>query len=351
MSYKKTDVTPKELKILLHSKRSQIYLLERCRVLRKDGRVVYLTSEENQKAYYNIPIANTTVLLLGMGTSISQEAIRMLASAGVMVGFCGTNGVPLFAGTDASILWMNPQCEYRPTQYTQCWYHFWGQDSKRLEAAKIFQQERIAFLKYVWKKDPDLQNAGFSPDDDDIAVACDNYADDILTLQNTTGLLLSEAEFTKRLYKAAASRTDFDGFFRDYHGSDPVNGLLTHGNYLAYGLGACCCWVLGLPHALPVMHGKTRRGGLVFDVADLIKDILVLPFAFISAREGLNHKEFRDFVSQKFLDYKALDHMFDVVERVAMKWPCEGMKGLDDHAGNLYVDELQKGSRIDSKSS
>jgi CRISP-associated protein Cas1 len=59
--------------------------------MQKDGRVLYLTeakhasSTENQ--YWNIPIANTTCLLLGTGTSITQAAMRMLAQAGVLVGF------------------------------------------------------------------------------------------------------------------------------------------------------------------------------------------------------------------------------------------------------------------------
>ena len=43
-------------------------------------------------------------------------------------------------------------------------------------------------------------------------------------------------------------------------GSDPANRFLDHGNYLAYGLGATAAWVLGLPHGLAVLHGKTRRG-------------------------------------------------------------------------------------------
>lgn len=41
------------------------------------------------------------------------------------------------------------------------------------------------------------------------------------------------------------------------------------------------------------MHGKTRRGALVFDVADLIKDAVVLPWAFICAKEGMSEQEFR----------------------------------------------------------
>jgi len=51
-------------------------------------------SEKNNR-YFNIPIANTTVILLGSGTSITQAAVRMLAQAGVLIGFCGGGGTPL----------------------------------------------------------------------------------------------------------------------------------------------------------------------------------------------------------------------------------------------------------------
>jgi CRISPR-associated endonuclease Cas1 subtype I-F len=52
---------------------------------------------------------------------------------------------------------------------------------------------------------------------------------------------------------------------------------------LAYGRAASATWVLGLPGGLAMLHGKTRRGGLVFDVVDLVKDAIILPQAFISA--------------------------------------------------------------------
>jgi CRISPR-associated protein Cas1 len=50
--------------------------------------------------------------------------------------------------------------------------------------------------------------------------------------------------------------------------------------------------VLGLPHGLAVLHGKTRRGGLVFDIADLVKDALILPQAFMSAMRGDDEQGF-----------------------------------------------------------
>lgn len=83
---------PTDLKTILHSKRANLYYLEHCRVMQKDGRVLYLTESKKENLYYNIPIANTTVILLGTGTSITQSAVRLLASAGVLIGFCGGGG-------------------------------------------------------------------------------------------------------------------------------------------------------------------------------------------------------------------------------------------------------------------
>ena len=83
------DLSPSDLKTILHSKRANLYYLEHCRVLVNGGRVEYVTDEGRRQLYWNIPIANTTVVLLGTGTSVTQAAMRELAKAGVMVGFCG----------------------------------------------------------------------------------------------------------------------------------------------------------------------------------------------------------------------------------------------------------------------
>ena len=306
-----------DLKAILHSKRANIYYLEKCRVMQKDGRVLYLTEEKNENQYWNIPIANTTVILLGTGTSLTQAAVRMLASAGVLIGFCGGGGTPLLAATE--IEWMTPQSEYRPTEYIQGWMSFWFEEGKRLEAAKQFQIARIEFMQTVWAKDRDLIAEGFNLHDDDISSALTYASAKIEHEKKVTNLLQIEAEFTKRLYKIAANRTKQNDFVRERASTDIANDFLNHGNYLAYGLAACTLWVLGIPHGFAVMHGKTRRGALVFDVADLIKDTLVLPWAFICAKENATEQEFRQQCLQAFTDHKALDFMFDQVKDIAMK--------------------------------
>ncbi len=306
-----------DLKAILHSKRANIYYLEKCRLMQKSGRVVYLTEAKKDYQYWNIPIANTTVILLGTGTSISQAAVRMLSSAGVLIGFCGGGGTPLLAATEVE--WMTPQSEYRPTEYIQGWMNFWFDEEKRLSAAKQFQIARIQFMQMVWSKDRDLIAEGFNAQDQDIISSLNNTEKKIEQAQKVTKLLQIEAELTKRLYKIAANRTKQTDFIRERESVDIANDFLNHGNYLAYGLAACTLWVLGIPHGFAVMHGKTRRGALVFDVADLIKDTLVLPWAFICAKENSTEQEFRQQCLQAFTDHKALDFMFEQVKAIALQ--------------------------------
>ncbi len=306
-----------DLKAILHSKRANIYYLEKCRVMQKDGRVLYLTEAKDENQYWNIPIANTTCLLLGTGTSITQAAMRMLAQAGVLVGFCGGGGTPLLMANE--IEWLTPQSEYRPTEYLQGWMQFWFDDEKRLQAAKQFQHQRIRFLDQVWSKDRDLKSEGFVSDDPALKQALANSRNKIAAARKVGELLQGEAELTKQLYKIASRSTGYGDFTREREAVDTANAFLNHGNYLAYGLAATALWVLGIPHGFAVMHGKTRRGALVFDIADLIKDAIILPWAFICAKENVTEQEFRQQCLQAFTEHKALEFMFDQVKSVALK--------------------------------
>ncbi len=112
------DFSPSDLKAILHSKRANIYYLQHCRVLVNGGRVEYVTDEGSQSLYWNIPIANTTSILLGTGTSVTQAAMRELAKAGVLVGFCGGGGIPLFSANEVEVdvSWLTTQSEYRPVE-------------------------------------------------------------------------------------------------------------------------------------------------------------------------------------------------------------------------------------------
>ena len=321
------DISPSDLKTILHSKRANIYYLEHCRVLVNGGRVEYVTDQAKQSAYWNIPIANTTSILLGNGTSITQSAMRQLAKAGVLVGFCGGGGTPLFSANevDFDVSWFSPQSEYRPVEYLQQWLKLWQDDDKRLQAAKMIQTTRIEFTKQQWLNSKAFPAESFEVNEKQLNQTLALFASEVEQAKDPQQLMLAEARLTKQFYKMACDATGYNDFTRAKHGSgsDPANRFLDNGNYLAYGLGATATWVLGLPHGLAVLHGKTRRGGLVFDAADLIKDGLVLPQAFVSAMNGDEQQSFRQACISAFNRTEALDFIIDNLKDIAKHFGAE----------------------------
>lgn len=313
------NISPSSLKSILHSKRANLYYLEYCRVQVNGGRVEYVTEQERRSAYWNIPIANTTCILLGNGTSVTQAAMRELGKAGVVVGFCGGGGTPLYAGCE--VMWQLPQSEYRPTEYLQQWVSFWFDDEKRLEAAFVFQLVRVEQIRIFWKKLADRERI-FDVDLSALESALTRFSKALKGARTQGDILAQEARLTKSLYKFAVDAVGYGDFQRakSGNGTDVANQFLDHGNYLAYGLGATATWVLGLPHGLAVLHGKTRRGALVFDVADLVKDAVVLPQAFVSAAQGDDDAEFRRQCIDRLRKSSALDTMIDTLKSTAAEF-------------------------------
>ncbi len=314
------DLAPTDLKSVLHSKRANIYYLEHCRVLVNGGRVEYVTDAGKRSLYWNIPIANTTSVLLGTGTSITQAAMRELAKAGVLVGFCGGGGTPLFAANevDVEVAWLSPQSEYRPTEYLQAWVNFWFDDKLRLHAAQQLQTWRLQRLQAEWSARA-LREAGFAVDLTRLQALVQQFTPRIANAPDVTALLTDEAQLTKALFKLAVDAVGYGEFTRSKRGTgtDAANRFLDHGNYLAYGLGATATWVLGLPHGLAVLHGKTRRGGLVFDAADLVKDAAILPQAFLSAMRGDDEQQFRRQCIEALTRSESLDFIIDTLKHIA----------------------------------
>ena len=314
------EIRSTDLKTIIHSKRAQIYYLEHCRVLVNGGRVEYVTDAGKKSLYWNIPIANTTSVLLGTGTSVTQAAMRELAKAGVLVGFCGGGGTPLYSANevDVEVAWFSPQSEYRPTEYLQAWVKFWFDDALRLHAAQQLQTARLQRLQAAWDTRA-LRDAGFVADTVRLQALVAQFTQRIAHAPDVTTLLADEAQLTKALFKLAVEAVGYGDFTRAKRGTgtDAANRFLDHGNYLAYGLGATATWVLGLPHGLAVLHGKTRRGGLVFDAADLVKDAVILPQAFLSAMRGDEEQQFRRQCIEALTRSESLDFMIETLQQIA----------------------------------
>jgi len=248
--------------------------------------------------------------------------MRELARAGVLVGFCGGGGTPLFAANevDVEVAWLTPQSEYRPTEYLQAWVQFWFDDALRLHAAQQLQTRRLQRLLAAWNTRA-LREAGFTVDLARLQALVQQFTPRIANAPDVTALLTDEAQLTKALFKLAVDAVGYGEFTRAKRrtGTDAANRFLDHGNYLAYGLGATATWVLGLPHGLAVLHGKTRRGGLVFDAADLVKDAAILPQAFLSAMRGDDEQQFRRQCIEALTQNESLDFMIDTLKDIALQ--------------------------------
>lgn len=307
---------------LLPSQRAHLYVLERSRIYVRDGRVEYASErgDAGDPLSFNIPIANTMLLLIGPGSSITQEAVRYLRIEGVSIGFCGSGGTPLIAANDPFPDLVMPADEYRDPSHLLRWMNMWADETKRLLFAKHLLVRRVECIYAAWDSKLGLP----SP----FPIAPEKQIDSFLRRVTDAGdvaeLLGHEGTLTKALYAAAARAANIPEFKRQHAlneapPTDP-NRLLDHGNYLAYGLASVVLWTLGIPASLSVAHGKTRRGGLVFDIADVIKDALVLPTAFNVSRRMLDRKlEPKDSVFRGTLidilhERSAIQMMFDAVK-------------------------------------
>ena len=257
---------------ILHTHRRGLLLLERARVHLAEGRVVHADAEGDSPVSrsWNIPSLNSAAVILGQGCSITKPAARRLAEDGVLLAFAGTDGTPLICASQ----------DYRPSAALQAWIAVWADPAWRLRAALHLQRARIDAITRSWAA---LAPVGFTGNPTQALKA---YAAALERVRDITELTGHEGACTRSLYVEAAKATGITWSGRVHQdASDRPNHFLDHGNYLAYGLGGTAIWARGIPPSLPVVHGRSNAGGLVFDLADVVKDALILPTAFLCAAD------------------------------------------------------------------
>lgn len=260
---------------MLPSHKNQIHYLEHTKIVKIDEKIAYTKDIKAKEFYFAIPYGNISVILLGPGTSITQSAMHHLASEGVMIAFTGGEGFPIFAGSLS---------EYRPTEYCQKWLSNWQDYDWKIRTAKQFQSKRINLVNQIWSKVVD----NYEEVEIEVNEVGNKFLEGLKIAQTKESILGYEANYAKSLYRILSNHYNIKFKRQPQLKTSPVNELIDSHNYYAYGIAAGSLWVLGIPHAFPVLHGDTRRGALVFDVADIIKDAFLLPVAF---RSSLNNVE------------------------------------------------------------
>lgn len=295
--------------------------LERARIHVEGGRVVYHITDDAHRREYNIPYVNLAVLFIGQGTSITQDAMRLLGEEGVHLAVTGTGGTPLHMGGLTT---------YTATRHFREMIPIYLDPERSLLAAKAVMRDRVSRMRRIG-------GAGAKKfmrvrDVTSLARIAAQFEGNLEKCTDIQQLLGFEGNFSKACYAefarlAGLSKT---GFKREA-GSDEisrkdlqdpvkrVNRMIDHGNYLCYGMAGAALWALGIPPHLSVFHGKTRAGGLVFDLADGFKDALVLPLAFAAAMRSKDEdpeKTFRAKLISAFDDHRVLAEAIGTVDRM-----------------------------------
>jgi len=287
---------------IMPSKRTGMYYLEHCRISQVDEKIVYNQAKEAVTQYFSLPIANTNIILMGTGTSITQAAMRIMAENGVMLAVVGGGGTPLYLAS---------QSEYRPNEYFFAYLKKWQDSVQRLEMAKQLQIQRIGFVEKQWQR--------FEIEIEEVITAGENFQQKIKLATDNEQLRSYEANYAKKLYAVQVKHFNIENFTRTpckKDETDIFNSYLDHARYLAYGLAAVTLWVLGIPHSMAVSHGATRRGALVFDVADVIKDGIVMPVAMSYAKNDEPRNKMRKRCIAEFNNSKTLDVLFNCMKQL-----------------------------------
>ncbi|WP_238005891.1 type I-E CRISPR-associated endonuclease Cas1e [Dactylosporangium sp. AC04546] len=239
-------VPPAELPDLTRAEdRISFIYLERA-VIHRDSNALTATDD---RGVVHIPAATVSVLLLGPGTSITHQAVALLADHGATAVWVGERGVRYYA------------------------------HGRSLAASTRLLIAQAAAVSHRGRR---------------LAVARSMYAMRFPG-EDTTGLTMQqlrgkEGARVRRAYREHAARTGVAWNHREYDredfsSGDPINQALSAAHACLYGIVHGVIVALGAAPGLGFVHTGHERA-FVYDIADLYKAEITIPVAFDVVSSG-----------------------------------------------------------------
>lgn len=275
---------------------STVYV-ERCHVDRADNAVIFVNRERTVR----LPAAFVGAVLLGPGTRITHQAIRLLSDSGTSVCWVGEHGVRMYAaGLGAS----------RGAGMAERQAYLVSRTTERLQVARAMYAMRFP--------------------GEDVSTS---------TMQQLRG---REGARIKRLYRNLSKEYGVEWNRREYKAGDAfaagddINRLLSAGNACLYGV--CHAAVVGVG-AIPSL-GFVHTGGamsFVLDIADLYKAEFTIPLAFqLASVNRVDESDIRHELRDLFSDGRLMQRVVrDIQTLLGSREDAE--EGTDAH---LLWDEL-----------
>jgi CRISPR-associated protein Cas1 len=239
-------VPPAELADLNRAQdRLSFVYLERC-VIHRDSNAI---TAADDKGVIHIPAATLGVVMLGPGTSVTQQAMMLLADNGATAVWVGEQGVRYYAH---------------------------GRSLARSSRILIAQAAAVSHRDRRLKVARAMYRMRFPGEDTST-----------LTMQQLRG---KEGARVRRCYREHAQRTGITWHQREYDpddfsSSDPVNQALSAAHACLYGIVHAVIVAIGASPGLGFVHTGHERS-FVYDIADLYKAEITIPVAFEIAASG-----------------------------------------------------------------
>lgn len=235
-----------------HTDRHGLMWLERGRLAVEKGNLVFTTAGTDalEAGAYDIPFQQISNLLLGPGTVISHDALRLLARHQTGVLAVGSKGVRLYAQS----MPFGPDRSKRARQHAR----LWNDEKKRIDVARKMYAIRLG---------------GELPD----------YTRDLNTLRGIEGTRV------KRVYENLAQQygVDWDGRRYDRHdpdSNDLINKAINHAVTAMYAAARIAVAVTGTIPQLGFIHESSGRA-FALDIADMFRSSMALPVAFRATKQ------------------------------------------------------------------
>ena len=262
------------------SGRISFLMMEHCKI-RMDGSVpvqVDADSGEGMVQETPLPIDRLACLMLGPGTSISQDAIKAFADAGCLVLWTGEHGVRVYsAGQPGGASGV----------------HILRQAGMILDPQKRLLAARRLYLRMMGEEPPAHRS--------------------IDQLRGQEGI------WVRNRYAELAKLHGVVWSGRDQRLSDPSNRAISMATSTLYGITEAAILALGYSPALGIVHSGNPRS-LVFDMADTVKFRTVVPLAFEMATKHGDDKDLAGIVRRAcrdlFVKEKLLDLLVDIIQAV-----------------------------------
>ncbi len=257
---------------------------EHC-VVHRDANAVTI---RDARGVAHVPAAALSVLLLGPGSTVSHQAMVLLAESGATTVWVGEKGVRYYA---------HGRSLARTTRLLE-------EQARRVSN----RNERLAVARAMYA----MRFPG------------ENVA--LLTMQQLRG---REGARVRSIYREESRRSGVEWVKRDYHpddfdASDPVNKALSAANAALYGLVHAVIVSLGCAPGLGFVHTGHERA-FVYDIADLYKAEVAIPVAFDVAQDevfdipGTTRRRMRDAMVQERVLERCVHDVAHLLTGAAMR--------------------------------